>query len=249
MKDSEFIELLNLYLDHEISADDAARLETEIRSNLERRRVYLQYCKMQQACRVIAADFATAESESASAADKKVVPFALDSAGSAARRRRLQFSYAAGAFAAAACVALIFASRRAPSITPGVEQPAATMAASVPTAAGGLAVATSHSPGPRGLVSIARPGPSPTLVANPLLLTGSSQAEAVRAAAVRQADNQLAWLEALQLAPLPERTTLSQDLHFGARLITEGRALGNRASSHSAQPEPGEEMVTFQIVK
>jgi hypothetical protein len=38
-------------------------------------------------------------------------------------------------------------------------------------------------------------------------------------------------------------------LHFGARLVTEGRALGNRASSQANRPEPGEEMVTFQINK
>jgi len=247
MKDSEFIELLNLYLDHEISADDSARLEAEIRGNLERRRVYLQYCKMQQACRVIAADFATGESEHETASEKKVVPFALD-AVAPARRRRAQASLAVGAFAAAACIALVFVGTREPELTPAAEQ-AATMAASVPVGSAGLAVAASHSPVPRGLVSVARPPQSPTLVANPLLLTGSTQAEALRAAAVRQADNQLAWIEALQLAPLPERKTLSQDLHFGARLVTEGRALGNRASSQANQPEPGEEMVTFQIMK
>ena len=33
MKDSEFIELLNLYLDHEISTADAARLEAEVQAN------------------------------------------------------------------------------------------------------------------------------------------------------------------------------------------------------------------------
>ena len=33
MKDNEFIELLNLYLDHEISQEDAARLEAEVQRN------------------------------------------------------------------------------------------------------------------------------------------------------------------------------------------------------------------------
>ena len=247
MKDSEFIELLNLYLDHEISADDSARLEAEIRGNLERRRVYHQYCKMQQACRVIATDFATAETERVPSTEKKVVPFDIATVAPG-RHRRLQISYAVGAFAAAACVAVVFVSNRGPNENPVAEQSAATVAVSESVAPAGVPVST-HAPGPRGLVSVARPSQSQTLVANPLLLTGSTQAEALRAAAVRQADNQLAWIEALQLAPLPERTTLSQDLHFGARLITEGRALGNRASSQAKQPEPGEEMVTFQIVK
>ena len=33
MKDTKFIELLNLYLDHQISETDAAALEAEIRQN------------------------------------------------------------------------------------------------------------------------------------------------------------------------------------------------------------------------
>ena len=47
MKDSEFIELLNLYLDHEISVADAARLEAEVQGSPARRRVYREYCQMQ----------------------------------------------------------------------------------------------------------------------------------------------------------------------------------------------------------
>lgn len=58
MNDSEFIELLNLYLDHEITPADAARLEAEVRNDPERRRTYLEYCRMQKACAILAADFA-----------------------------------------------------------------------------------------------------------------------------------------------------------------------------------------------
>jgi len=60
MKDSEFIELLNLYLDHEITPANAARLEDEVRRNPGRRRIYLQYCGIHKACGIIAADFSTA---------------------------------------------------------------------------------------------------------------------------------------------------------------------------------------------
>lgn len=249
MKDSEFTELLNLYLDHEISAADAARLEAEIRGNLERRRVYLQYCKMQQACRVIAADFAAADVNEGISTEKKVIPFAPAVAATSARQRRRQSSYAIGAVAAAACVALVFVSRRAPSESTLPTRPAVEIVAVTPSVPSAGAVTLASVGAPRGLISVARQVQSPTLVANPLLLTGSTQAEAVRAAAVRQADNQLAWLEALQLAPLPERLPANHDLHFGARLVTEGRALGNRATPNSKSPEPGEEMVTFQIVK
>ncbi|HZZ20729.1 MAG TPA: hypothetical protein VFE25_15240 [Opitutaceae bacterium] len=53
MKDREFIELLNLYVDREISAADALRLESEVVANPKRREVYDQYCRMQKACTML----------------------------------------------------------------------------------------------------------------------------------------------------------------------------------------------------
>ena len=53
MKDSEFIELLNLYLDHEISAADAARLEAEVQTHAAHRAMYQNYCRMQKACKMV----------------------------------------------------------------------------------------------------------------------------------------------------------------------------------------------------
>lgn len=64
MNDSEFIELLNLYLDHEIDPADAARLEAEVHRDARRREIYRQYCQMQAACAQLAGHFAdTAETE------------------------------------------------------------------------------------------------------------------------------------------------------------------------------------------
>jgi anti-sigma factor RsiW len=101
MKDSKFIELLNLYVDHQISAADAALLEAEIQQDPKRRQVYRQYCQMQKACTLLADTFRS----EAPAADAKVVAF--DS-----RRRRLApFAYATGLVAAAACVALVLVNR------------------------------------------------------------------------------------------------------------------------------------------
>jgi hypothetical protein len=71
MKDREFISLLNLYVDREISADDARRLEAEVASNPERRKVYDQYCRMQRACRILAEEHAANAPE----ADAAVVAF------------------------------------------------------------------------------------------------------------------------------------------------------------------------------
>src|SRR5665213_2153408 len=54
MKDSEFFELLNLYLDHEITPRESARLEAEVTRHPGRLRLYRQYCRMQKACVVLA---------------------------------------------------------------------------------------------------------------------------------------------------------------------------------------------------
>jgi hypothetical protein len=57
MKESKFIELLNLYVDHEISAEEACLLEQEIAANPERRRVYQQYCRMHRATVLLGSAF------------------------------------------------------------------------------------------------------------------------------------------------------------------------------------------------
>src|SRR4051812_41282420 len=100
MKDSEFIELLNLYLDHEISKEDAVRLEAEVQSDPKRRRVYQDYCRMQKACVLIAQN-----PEAVPAADtRNIITFEP--------ARSWNFTaYAAGLCAAAACVAFVFVSR------------------------------------------------------------------------------------------------------------------------------------------
>ena len=117
MKDSEFIELLNLYLDHKITAADAARLEAEVLQNPARRRVYQDYCRMQKACKILAQDFV----EEAVPANPKVVAFAT------ARRAGSRTGWILGGSfaAAAACVALVFVSQKH-------ETPAAPLARMTP---------------------------------------------------------------------------------------------------------------------
>jgi hypothetical protein len=53
MSEKKFMELLNLYLDREIDAEDALRLEAEVASNPRRRRLYDQYCRIQKACSML----------------------------------------------------------------------------------------------------------------------------------------------------------------------------------------------------
>jgi hypothetical protein len=115
MKDSKFIELLNLYVDHHISPADAAALEAEVRANPERRRVYTQYCRMQKACNQLGETFRS--ENPAPAAASKIVDFKP-------RRRGLAVAtYAAGIAAVAACIAVVYVVRNdqgaaSPAVTP-----------------------------------------------------------------------------------------------------------------------------------
>jgi hypothetical protein len=99
MKNAKFIELLNLYVDRQISPADAALLEAEIQQNPERRKVYREYCQMQKACSILSDNFLTE-----SPAEKRV---SLD----AGPRRFGLITYAMGFAAAAACVALVVVNR------------------------------------------------------------------------------------------------------------------------------------------
>ena len=118
MKESKFVELLNLYIDQEINPSEAELLEEEIQRDPARRRVYLQYCRMHRASAVLFESFRSDNvpagnklAEAARAADEKVVAFPTLSP-----RRTSRWVYAAGLVAAAACVAFVFVHR--PAVNP-----------------------------------------------------------------------------------------------------------------------------------
>lgn len=250
MKDSEFIELLNLYLDHEITAADAARLEAEVQINPARRKVYQQYCRLQKACKVLAADYATTESGAAAEAGKKVVAFDAAVATAAAERsQRVRGLYSFGGLAAvAACVAFVLVNRGTPNAA--TEQavvaapstmavaPAAPVAAPSPAVRGGIvSVAGNRAPSPRV---------QPTLVSEQLFLSNSST-NALLTAAVQDSAKQLDWIANLQLAPLSQRLHV-EELRFDARPATlrpEVRTLGEP----QAQPGAEIEMAAFRFVR
>lgn len=50
MKNERFVELLNLYLDSEISPEDLAELRAETRRNPEHQKMFLDYCRIYKAC-------------------------------------------------------------------------------------------------------------------------------------------------------------------------------------------------------
>ena len=106
MKDDRFIELVNLYIDRQITAAETAQLESEIQSNPRRRAEYKQYCQIHRASTLVY------ESFRAQAPHQSVVPPSAQ--GSIAqfetgrRQRRFRWPYYAGGLAAAACLGLVF---------------------------------------------------------------------------------------------------------------------------------------------
>lgn len=105
MTHTKFIELLNLYLDHQISAEEAALLEGEIQRNPDRLALYRQYCRMQKGCSQLAERF------------RDQVPVTPGATVTPFPRRRTGWYAGVGALAAAACVALVFVNR--PSMPAG----------------------------------------------------------------------------------------------------------------------------------
>lgn len=235
MKDSEFIELLNLYLDHEISAADAARLEAEVQANPARRQIYRNYCQMQKACKMVAQDFVTEPAEVA----EKVVPFQP----AAASRRAAQGGgfYTIGALvAAAACVAIVLVgrSRQQPAENATQNQVAATTLAPQPAKAEPLAIDT-----PRAQARATNPirrNPDVTFVSGNTLLLSSSQQPT--------ANDPFGWLgKDLNLVSQDQQLAADQ-LRFQNTPTSlrpeSGQKLGKAALK---QQEPAKEMVIFQF--
>jgi hypothetical protein len=206
MKDSEFIELLNLYLDHEIAAADAARLEAEVLKSPARRGMYQDYCRMQKACKILAQDFV----EEAAPAPRHVVAF------ESARRPRRASWVAAGAFAAAAaCVTVVFVNFNRE--TPGSAKTSNSTlvreeAVAIPTAQ----PATNASRSLPAVVKVAAPAHDNRLVpVRAFSLASTSDAVPLTERFVSSADPaapQFAWMNAVQLAPI-QRPAL-EDFRF-----------------------------------
>ena len=108
MKETRFIELLNLYVDQQLSGLEAAELEAEIQSNPARHRTYREYCRMQKGCAQLfeyersAAPASAKLSRALTEADRKILAFPV-----APSRRVLARGYGFAALAAAACVAFV----------------------------------------------------------------------------------------------------------------------------------------------
>src|SRR5277367_4940929 len=100
MNDKKFIELLNLYVDREVTAEDALLLEAEVATNPDRRKVYDQYCRMQKACSMLSSELSGKSADF----DRQVVAFPSPSIW-----RSVPFM---ATLAAAACVAVVVGVRQ-----------------------------------------------------------------------------------------------------------------------------------------
>jgi hypothetical protein len=101
MKDSRFIELLNLYIDRQISAAETAELEAELQAHPRRQAVYRQYCQMHRATMLVGERFQAGAPQDQSA--ERVAHLRIASQQSRARAR---WAYYGGGLAAAACLAV-----------------------------------------------------------------------------------------------------------------------------------------------
>jgi len=182
MNDGEFIELLNLYVDKEISPEDALRLEAEVAASPERRRVYDQYCRMQRACSILAEEFAAkAAARPESFAEEARAPLAPSLA-----------PYLVGLAAAACLVAVLVVRERGTGPVTAPPAVAAEGSAGRPAA---NAVEPAPAPEPMTAVFSAR------IAASPAESSGSRTLFAVEDAAASQLP-QLNWIEEIRMPPL-----------------------------------------------
>lgn len=147
MKDNRFIELVNLYIDRQISPVEAAELEAEMQANPRRRDIYRQYCQMHRATTLVYESFRADAPEQAGLAKGRATIARFESQQ---RHQRSRWAYYAGGLAAvAASLAVVFVRL---NTTPAADTNLPTVALQSNQAATAVAVA---------------PTPAPQLRANP----------------------------------------------------------------------------------
>lgn len=175
MKDDRFIELVNLYIDRQITGEETAALEAEIQASPRRRAVYRQYCQMHRATTLVYESFRTetvGQTTEGGAAKENIARFEPQPS-----RRRTSWAYYATGLAAA-CVALVFA--RVSANKPAPQNIATTAIPAKQT----VAVAAVQSPVIASPVSVSVAQVVPTSVRTSNLV--AEQDYAAMLAAVRQ---------------------------------------------------------------
>lgn len=210
MNDKKFIELLNLFVDREISSAEAAELEQEVARNPERRKVYQQYCRIHRGSVMLAKSYksdglpaGSKLAQAARSADEKVALFP--------ERRSSSFGWAwasgLGVAAAAACVAFVVVRNDGSgSVAPVTGSPAIAQHASAPSSPAAAPVA------PRADRGVAQSDRfSPTLVARALPSDLVTEAYAT----VKAPAPSLAWMDRVEMPSV--RSVPVEELVFEAK--------------------------------
>jgi hypothetical protein len=232
MKDSEFIELLNLYLDHEISAEDAVRIEAEVQQSLARRRTYQEYCRLQKACTLLAKDYVEQAAATGSSEDRKVVAFETSRSWGAS-------VFVGGLGVAAACVAFVLLTR-SNDVAP---LPTATNAAVAVSPATAMPVETkTQSTAAREMTQLAvqmtpasRSELQPVFTPATLSLSNRNAGATVAQGDAHSFGTQLDWIKDLQIPPI--QLTPAGQLRFDTKTDFKGtpRTFGPGSQSTDVQ--------------
>ena len=194
MKDDRYIELLNLYVDQQLSDAEARELEAEIARDAERRRTYQQYCRMQKACtRLFETERAQAPASPRLAraladADRKIVAFPPQ------RPAWRMPAYVGGFMAAAACIAIVLVRQDGGSQVPS---PGAVVAVVEATPAANQVAANAQ---PEAVLA-------PSVPMTPMyqvLLASQEDASATHSLEATHPSerNEMAWLQRVELPPV-----------------------------------------------
>ncbi|GAB1487601.1 hypothetical protein MASR2M8_00400 [Opitutaceae bacterium] len=222
MKDARFIELLNLYIDQELSAEEARELEQEIALNPARRRTYEQYCRMHRGCALL---FESARSQApchpkldraAQVADEKIMAFP-QSGAPVVRGPWGRIAWAGGLAAALAVSAL-----QGPAILTALRGP--------------TEVAPSNT-----VVASMAPASTPTVRQSDYQLVGlvNRQPDTSRLTFQPVVAAEADWMQRLELTPL-QRVSV-EDLRFN----TEPMDSDNRTFAGSQPFTPAQSAVEF----
>ena len=153
MKDNRFIELVNLYIDRQITATETAELEAEMQGNPRRRAIYRQYCQLHSATKQVYDSFRVnaPETQPGQTAGRVVMT-------DFKRRSRTNWIHYAGGMAAAACLAVVFVRYNSGST------PVADTVAKVEQAPVAVQVAAVMPAAPASIAVTVAPGAAPGLV-------------------------------------------------------------------------------------
>ncbi len=228
MNDTRFIELLNLYLDHQLAPQEAAELEAEVMRNPARRRTYDQYCRLQRGCCMLgerersAAPASQAFARSLRDVERKIA---------SPRRSTWQPAYA-GFFAVsamAACVAVVIIVNRSPSRDAGAAAPELIAKSEPqvlrPEATETMMVAASRSTATPAAATSTAFELQPVLAAT----SGFGVARNSREAEIAAADPEaLEWMKRVEQLPLQQIVVDDQAFESRATLHQDNRVFRSR---------------------